>query len=328
LARLVPFLFATVLALSCKGQYINEWYDDASPEKSSAGAADITLYCFVNPVGVGVSGGGSGSADDPSVINITYPFGTSVPASDADIKIIVHPGASFAADGPWINKDGVFIRSYTVTAQDGTQKHYQVRAFEADSTGTASSGNIGAFQFSATNGLLEGHVNTQSGAVAGVFSDPSAGVYPFTYTLENNTDLFEIVVEDDTAFLKITSPLEAKSPWIIRVRVTDSAGSFYAGPVQFVVNQKEPCGPSPETSISAVRREDSGYTVWAGRLRERSAHPLTRAAPRRSATSLPPETARTTRTTRASRSRTAGPSRSKGTPNSLPSRIRTTSMSR
>jgi hypothetical protein len=189
----------------------------------------------MNPTGVGIAGGGSGGADDPAIINITYPFGTSVPANDSDIKII-HTGVDIEPDDAWTENEGVFVRFYTVTGADGTKKHYRVSATEAESMGTSSNGLIGVFQFSSTNGLLEKHINTQAGAVAGVFSDPDTGVYPFTYTLENNTDLFEIVVEDDTTLLKIKSPLEAKSPWIVRVKVADSAGSFYAGPVQFVVN--------------------------------------------------------------------------------------------
>jgi hypothetical protein len=232
---LLPFLLFAGALLSCDSNYIRDWYDNPANSSGEGSDNEIRVYYFMNPTGIGVIGGGSGSADDPVAINITYPFGTSVPASDADIHII-HTGASIKADGPWAQNSGVFVRFYTLTATDGTAKHYRVTATEAESTGTSSSGVIGVFHFSATNGLLEGHVNTQAGAVAGVLSDPDTGVYPFTYTLENNTDFFEIAVEDDTALLKITSPLEAKSPWIVRVKVTDDAGSFYAGPVQFVVN--------------------------------------------------------------------------------------------
>jgi hypothetical protein len=227
--------FVRFYTLTAAGGTVKHYRVAATEAEHIVEVSEIRLYYFMNPTGIGVIGGGSGSAGDPVVINITYPYGTSVPASDADIHII-HTGAGVEADGSWAQTGGGFVRLYTLTAADGTAKHYRVVATEAASTGTSSSGVIGVFYFSATNGLMEGHTNTQEGAVAGVFSDPDTGDYPFKYDLIDNTDFFEIGEDGDTALLKIISPLEAKSPWIVRVRVTDKTGSFYEGPVQFVVN--------------------------------------------------------------------------------------------
>jgi hypothetical protein len=134
-ALLLPVFFA----LSCDHSPIWTWYEEDDPKDTSSDAGpsescEIVLYCFLNPAGIGVTGQGSGSAKDPVTISIVYPNGTSVPVSDGDIKI-VHTGASAEADGPWAGGDGVFTRSYTVTAESGAEKHYRVTASEAERTG-------------------------------------------------------------------------------------------------------------------------------------------------------------------------------------------------
>jgi hypothetical protein len=250
---LILFLSA-ILAVSCNNPVLKSWY----PEPIAGSGCDITVYYFINPSGVGSIGQEGGSKETPAIITINYPHGMSVPASDADIKIM-HTGAAIEVSDKWENTDEGFIRLYTVSAETGAKKYYRVIATEGESTGTSSSGLISAFMFTQTNGLLEGHINTQSGAIAGVFSDPETGVYPFTYNLENNTDSFEIAVEEDTTVLKIKTPIEARSPWIVRVKVTDSAGSFYAGPVQFTVNP--PGTVRPITSDFKFTRAPGGLWV-------------------------------------------------------------------
>jgi hypothetical protein len=109
--------------------------------------------------------------------------------------------------------------------------------YEGGNADVESKGAISPFQFSPTNGLLEGHINTKAGAVAGVFSDPNTGEYPFTYNIESYQDIFELETDTDgNVLLKIKATLAAKNPWSVSVKVSDSAGNFYKGPAVFTVN--------------------------------------------------------------------------------------------
>jgi hypothetical protein len=234
--RFFSFILPLVILSSCDNSVIKKWY-----AKDVNGDCEITHYYFITPSGVGkISREGSGDESDSIPIAITYPNGTSVPADDANIEI-VHTGVKVEAGGSWVNTGKAFIRYYTVSAATGAEKHYRVTATEGDSMETSVKGAIGRFLFTPTNGLIEGRVNTEVGAITGVFSDPDAGTPPFNYTLETYTDMFEIAVEppedpNGVQVLKvINEPVKAQNPWIVRVKVEDSEGNFYAGPVQFVV---------------------------------------------------------------------------------------------
>jgi hypothetical protein len=84
---------------------------------------ELLLYYFESPPAVGVITG--------QEIAITYPAGTDI--SDGTETVVVSTGALAVPVEPWQTVDGGFVRTYTVTAQDGTtKKHYRVRATQSE----------------------------------------------------------------------------------------------------------------------------------------------------------------------------------------------------
>jgi uncharacterized protein YjdB len=99
-----------------------KYYRVTATKESPAPAApsdtrDILLYYFTDPASVGIPDPGN-----PLEIKITYPAGTGIPADEDAIKI-VHNGKAVTAGG-WNGG----VRAYTVEAENGLTRTYQVTA--------------------------------------------------------------------------------------------------------------------------------------------------------------------------------------------------------
>jgi hypothetical protein len=110
-----------IMASSCPDQFIE------SATAALSDTCEITEYRFTNYGNTGalaLGDGKGGSPENPALITISY--WTDIP-DDENIQI-TYTGASCTADGPWAEENGTFVRTYTVTAENGAKKYYRVTA--------------------------------------------------------------------------------------------------------------------------------------------------------------------------------------------------------
>jgi uncharacterized repeat protein (TIGR02543 family) len=177
----------TVIAESGKEKtYVVTAVMGEEPPVPAEEACEILLYYFKKPdttppelLGNGklVLENRSGSDVDPFFIDITYPYGTEIPA-DGDI-VYLFKGADITWGG-WSTEGDLLVRDYTVTAENEAKKYYRVMAAQDAVAGVKVTG----ITLNRTSLTLES--GTSETLIAAVFPDNPATNKQVTW-LSGNT---------------------------------------------------------------------------------------------------------------------------------------------